>query len=140
MGIMSSKLRASARGKDCTFAIPGTCNHNPETVVLCHLPSEIKGAGNKSDDWHAAFGCYACHEAIDQHRLSKEDELFYSFRALQRTQRYWIDAGLIVIPADLKASGAPKTRPKKPTAWPSKAIPSRPSPDKAARAAARQQP
>lgn len=125
MGIISSKLRASAKGQPCTFQIAGVCNHDPETVVLCHLPSEIKGAGNKSDDWHAAFGCYACHEAIDQHRLSKEDELFYSFRALQRTQRYWIDAGLIVIPADLKTSGAPKTRPKKKTQWQSRPIQSR---------------
>lgn len=140
MGMISTKLRKSARGQECMFRIPGVCNHNQETTVLCHAPSEAKGLGNKSHDFHASFGCSECHQVLDLHRLSREEELFFWLRGMQRTQRYWIDAGLIVVPADLKASGAPKTRPKKTTAWPSKTIQSRPFPDKAARAAARQQP
>lgn len=99
MGIESKKLRKSAKGQPCTFQT-SHCNHDPETTVLCHLPSYVKGMGNKSDDFHAAFGCSACHEAIDQHRLPAEAELFYSFRALQRTLRIWIKAGLIVVPQD----------------------------------------
>lgn len=100
MGIVSSKLRASAKGQPCMFRIPGICHGSTETVVLCHLPSEIKGLGNKSDDFHAAFGCANCHEAIDNHRLSKEESLYYSMRALQRTMRNWVTRGLVVIPAD----------------------------------------
>ena len=100
MGIVSSKLRNSAKGQPCMFQIPGICNGDAATTVLCHLPSEIKGFGNKSDDFHAAFGCYSCHQAIDLHRLSKEEELYYSMRALQRTMRNWVTRGLISIPVD----------------------------------------
>ncbi|WP_192258607.1 nuclease domain-containing protein [Mesorhizobium caraganae] len=105
MGIISSKLRASAKGQPCMFQIPDICQPNNETVCLCHLPSDIKGMGNKSDDFHAAFGCYSCHQVIDNHRLSKELELYYSMRALQRTLRNWVTRGLITIPVD-------KPRPK----------------------------
>jgi hypothetical protein len=100
MGIVSSKLRNSAKGQPCAFAIPGICNHSQDTTVLCHIRDDAKGMGNKANDWSAAFGCVECHTAIDQHRLSKEDELFYSLRAMQRTQAYWISKGLVVIPAD----------------------------------------
>ena len=99
MGIVSSKLRKSAKGQPCMFQTPW-CEPNNETVCLCHLPSDIKGMGNKSDDFHAAFGCYSCHQVIDLHRLSKEEELFYSMRALQRTMRNWVTRGLVVIPED----------------------------------------
>lgn len=119
MGIISAKLRASARGQQCTFNT-SYCNHDPETTVLCHLPSEVKGIGNKSDDFHAAFGCSACHEVIDQHRLPAEAELFYCFRALQRTLKIWVAKGLVVVPGDIT-----KTRPKKKTKWPTKPIPAR---------------
>jgi hypothetical protein len=98
MGLVSPKLRASARGEDCTFQIPGVCNRNPETVVLCHIADERKGLGNKSDDYSAAFGCSSCHEAIDQHRLSAEDELFFKLRGMQRTWRRWVETGLIKLP------------------------------------------
>lgn len=100
MGIQSKKLRKSAKGQECTFQIPSICEPNNETVVLCHLPSDVKGMGNKSDDFHAAFGCMSCHNVIDQHWLTKQEELFYSFRALQRTLRIWVKAGLIVVPMD----------------------------------------
>ncbi len=100
MGIVSTKLRDSARGQPCTFQIPGICNHDSATVVLCHLPSDIKGIGNKSDDFHAAFGCVKCHETIDNHRLSAEDCLYYSMRALQRTLHIWVQSGLVFVPQD----------------------------------------
>lgn len=105
MGIVSSKLRASAKGQPCTFQIPGICNHDSGTTVLCHLPSDVKGLGNKSDDFHAAFGCVKCHEVIDNHRLSSEDCLYYSMRALQRTLHIWVQSGLVFVPQD-------NTRPK----------------------------
>lgn len=98
MGLISQKLRDSAKGEICTFAIPGICNHDPVTTVLCHIRDEDKGLSNKANDYSAAFGCYECHTAIDQHRLSKEDELAYSLRAMQRTWAVWVSRGLIVIP------------------------------------------
>lgn len=129
MGIVSQKLRNSARGQDCTFAIPGICNHDPETVVLCHAPSEVKGIGNKSHDYHAAFGCSACHEALDQHRLpEKWHEYFYWLRGLQRTWTIWVERGLVIIPVDPATA---KRRPKKKAKMPSRPIPSRPFPKRA---------
>jgi hypothetical protein len=99
MGIISTKLRNSARGQPCMFRTP-VCNHDPSTTVLCHIRDEAKGMGNKANDWSAAFGCSACHDAIDQHRFSREDELEYCLKAMQRTQAYWVDKGLIVVPQD----------------------------------------
>jgi len=100
MGVISTKLRNSAKGQPCMFQIPGVCSHDASTTVLCHLPSEIKGLSTKSDDFHAAFGCAQCHETIDLHRLSREDELYFSMRALQRTMRNWVSRGLVVVPED----------------------------------------
>ena len=106
MGVVSTKLRNSAHGQPCMFQIPGICNHDPSTTVLCHLPSEIKGLATKSDDFHAAFGCSNCHETIDNNRLSREESLYYSMRALQRTMRNWVTRGLVVFPVD-----APRSKP-----------------------------
>lgn len=92
---ISPKLRNSARGQDCTFNLD-VCNYNPETVVLCHAPSELKGMGNKSPDWWAGFGCSSCHEAIDNHKVDDENEAW--MRAIFRTQNIMIGKGLIVIP------------------------------------------
>lgn len=105
MGIVSSKLRASAKGQNCTIQIPGICNHDPETTVLAHAPSEVKGAATKSHDFHACFACHACHETLDQHRVEKWEEYFYWLRGIQRTQAYWQAKGMLIVPAD-------KTRPK----------------------------
>lgn len=114
MGIVSQKLRDSAKGQECTFQIVGVCNHNPETTVLAHLPSQVAGKGTKSDDWHAAFACSACHEALDQHLLSEANELAFCFRALQRTQKVWRDMGLITIAGDNEKKPSKKTLPPKP--------------------------
>ncbi len=61
----SNKLRKSAKGQQCTIQIPDICNNNPETVVLCHLPSENHGIAYKSDDFWAVYGCSSCHDVID---------------------------------------------------------------------------
>lgn len=100
MGVTSQKLRASARGQTCTIQIPGVCNHNPETTVLAHAPSEFKGTATKSHDFHGCFACYACHDTLDQHRLERWEECFYWLRGIQRTQAYWYEKGLMVIPVD----------------------------------------
>src|SRR3990167_9253871 len=70
-GVRSNAIRMSAKGEECTFQIPGVCNGNPETTVLCHLPDESHGMGHKADDISAAYGCAACHDAIDS-RISKD--------------------------------------------------------------------
>jgi hypothetical protein len=119
MSLISIKLRNSARGQSCAFQIPGICNGDPETVVLCHAPSEVKGAGNKSPDFWAAHGCHACHEHLDQHRLPRVDEQFFWLRGIFRTWQRWVDRGLVILPVDPATA---KKRPKKKTYWPSREL------------------
>ena len=92
-----TKLRKSAKGRECTLQIVGICNYNPETTVLAHIDSEAKGMGYKSPDYFGVFACSDCHAALDQHKLTELDRLFYSNRGLLRTWAIWIDEGLIKI-------------------------------------------
>lgn len=61
-------IRKAARGQDCTLRIPGVCNWNPETTVLCHSPflESGRGMGLKAPDEEACFGCSACHDVLDR--------------------------------------------------------------------------
>jgi hypothetical protein len=93
-----SKLRKSAKGRECQIRIPGVCNFNPETTVLCHLNGG--GMGMKHPDLFGAFGCSACHDEIDGRRETLRDPLntrmdFYE--AVFRTQSIWLKEGLIKI-------------------------------------------
>ena len=100
MGVVSAKLRDSARGQDCTLNLPGVCNWDPETVVLAHLPSVVKGMMTKSDDWHACFACSDCHTAIDNPKGNLP--YGYMLRALQRTQKVWFEMGMLRVPVSEK--------------------------------------
>lgn len=66
----STPIRRSARGEDCTLMIPGVCNCDPETVVLCHSNrlADGKGMGLKAPDTEAAYGCSCCHDVLDGRR------------------------------------------------------------------------
>ncbi len=73
-----SKLRKEARGRDCQIRVPGFCNFNPETTVLTHYRmAGTCGTGIKPDDVQAAWGCSACHDAIDSRKKTEytRDEL-----------------------------------------------------------------
>jgi hypothetical protein len=89
-------LRKAARGRECTIRVPGYCNWNPETSVLCHL----NGAGMalKHDDRHAAIGCSSCHDVVDFRTKTAysriEIELMHH-QAVIRTQKIWIREGLM---------------------------------------------
>ena len=43
-----SAIRKAAKGEECTLNIAGVCSYDPETVVLCHFPSDSHGIGFKS--------------------------------------------------------------------------------------------
>ena len=122
MGLMSQKLRNSAKMEECTFQTPH-CVGGTETTVLCHAPSATKGMGNKSPDYWAAFGCHACHSALDNHKMSGVEEQFYWLRGIHRTWERWLERGLIVICGiDMDK---PKTRPKRKANLPSRPLQSR---------------
>lgn len=101
MALISTKLRGSARGQRCTIGVPGVCNHNPETTVLAHAPSEFKGMGLKGPDYWAAFACSACHEHLDHNRLMKSDAALYWLSGIHRTQEAWRGMGLLVFPMNV---------------------------------------
>lgn len=110
MGAVIPKLRASARGQYCTMHIVGVCLGGTETTVLAHLPSPVKGMGNKGDDYHAVFACRACHDALDQRRLSITEEYYYTIRALRSTIKFWIENGYLVIPGVLVKQRKPSSK------------------------------
>lgn len=91
-----NKLRKLARGRECEIRLPGICNGDPDTVVLCHLPGG--GMGAKSHDLHAAYGCSACHAVVDGHSNSdypKELLKLWFLDAVIRTQQILIREGVI---------------------------------------------
>lgn len=95
------KLRDSAKLEECTLQIHPYCNGNPETVVLCHLPSG-SGMGQKSPDWLAVYGCSDCHDVLDGRRAIAADSVKYEIESLMRMAlfRTWermIEKGLIKI-------------------------------------------
>jgi hypothetical protein len=94
MGIVSKRLRDSARGQDCTLRFLA-CNGDPATTVLCHLPSLIglKGMAMKTPDYWAVFGCSYCHERLD--RYEDRVDVWTIMRALERTWEIWFDMGLL---------------------------------------------
>ncbi len=63
-------IRASACTEECTLRLPGVCNFDTETTVLCH--ENGAGAGMKSPDECGAYGCYACHMVLDGHAKRPE--------------------------------------------------------------------
>ena len=96
-----SKLRKSARGEECTLQIYPYCNGNPETVVLCHLPSD-SGMGQKSPDWWAVYGCSSCHDVIDgRSKVFIDDDISAIKSCIRRghyrTLQRMIEKGLITI-------------------------------------------
>ncbi len=69
-GPRMTPIRRAARGQDCTLRIPGVCNGDPETTVLCHSNAlaDGKGMGLKTPDTAACFGCSSCHDVLDGRR------------------------------------------------------------------------
>lgn len=115
MGVVSTKLRESARGQECTLNFP-CCNHNRETTVLAHLPSNVSGMGTKSDDWHAVFACSSCHDALDLRKA--EDTYWFALNALWQTQRIWFDMGLLKVPVTEKRKKQSKKIMTRRPLWP----------------------
>lgn len=92
-----SKLRQSAKGRECTVRIPNCCNHDNATVILAHLNGG--GMGMKQPDMFGAFCCAACHDAVDRRSrtIPYEDARLAHLEGIIRTQQIWLKEGLIKI-------------------------------------------
>ena len=93
-----SKITKSAKGEECQIRIPGVCNFNPETTVLCHLNGG--GVGMKRKDIHGAYGCSSCHDVVDgKTRPPLDINAFhipiYFYEGVFRTQEILLEKGLI---------------------------------------------
>lgn len=73
-GPRMTPIRRAAAGQECTLRIPGVCNFDPATTVLCHSNylGDGKGMGLKAPDTKACFGCSACHDLLDGRRPRPE--------------------------------------------------------------------
>ena len=59
---MAPNLRNLAKFKECQIRVPGICNFNPETTVLCHnRRGAVAGMKQKPPDLCGAWGCSDCH-------------------------------------------------------------------------------
>lgn len=97
---MKHPLRESARGQPCHLRIPGVCNGNPETTVLCHIRrGHVAGMGQKPPDCCGVFGCSECHDAMDgrvkSRYFSKASLDGYILEGHQRTLKFWWDYGYL---------------------------------------------
>jgi hypothetical protein len=96
-------IRRAAKGQDCTLRLPGICNFNIETTVLCHSPylKDGRGMGLKSPDECAVFGCSNCHDVLDKRvfvapSIITAEEIEIAFRvALKRTHSILEMMGLL---------------------------------------------
>ncbi|EOS92909.1 DUF1364 domain-containing protein [Erwinia tracheiphila] len=86
----SVNLRKEAHGRECQMRIPGICNFNPETTVLAHYRlAGTCGTGCKPDDAQGAWGCDACHSAVDgriKTPYSRDELRLFHAEAVFRTQ------------------------------------------------------
>ena len=92
-------LRKAARGQPCLIRVPGVCNGNPETTVLCHVRMiGISGYGLKAPDLIAALGCSSCHDFVDNRRHpanTYENRRQLLLEGMARTLNHWITTGVI---------------------------------------------
>lgn len=131
VAIRSRKLLDSAKGQECTFHFPGTCNHDRETTISAHLSDDTRGAARKADDFASVHSCSSCHDFFDR-RLwlgtdIEPDIHWYALRAFIRTLRNRIERGLIFIPLDApKSFDAKPVKARKPKSERTPVAPSRP--------------
>ena len=99
--LVFAPARKNAKGQHCTLNLP-CCNHDNDTVSLCHLRMfGAAGMAEKPDDWFAVFACSACHDALDRRNSMTaglwgfEDVLIALHRTLkiQFADRVWTPGG-----------------------------------------------
>lgn len=99
-----ANLRKEAQGRECQMRIPGVCNGDSSTVVLCHTNetrAACGGMGLKPSDLFGFYGCSACHNAADGRVRPVPDGsgFFYEpdeirvmeYQAVIRTQKILLD-------------------------------------------------
>lgn len=94
----ASKIRKSAKGKECLVRLPGICSHNPETTVAAHIRiAGTCGMGIKPSDLLTVRACLSCHDEIDRRTqlLAADEVRLYVHEAHCRTLVEYEKEGLI---------------------------------------------
>lgn len=98
----TTKIRKSAKGKDCTVRLPGVCSFNPKETVAGHRNGG--GVAAKHHDIHSARICANCHRVVDGLPKSRsvcnlEDAmmLLFFYEGIFETQLDLIGEGLILV-------------------------------------------
>ncbi len=100
MTVRSKKIKAAARGEDCSIQIAGVCTNKTFTTVLIHLPFKDAGMGRKETDISSCFACSDCHDIVDRRVINEEFEKnrdWYLRRAMVRTIEKLVGMGIVVI-------------------------------------------
>lgn len=96
-----SALTKLANGMPCMCRLPGICNFDSRTTVLCHLNDLClgHGMGHKTDDLLSFWGCSNCHSAVDgrAYGLTKEAKRAAAHEAHCRTLHYLLSNRLIEV-------------------------------------------
>lgn len=92
--IRSNAIRAAANGAPCMV-----CGNLTPTTVFAHLNESYagKGLGIKADDFAGFFACQMCHDQYDGRQHNAKINDWSILRAVVKTWRYLIDAGVIEI-------------------------------------------
>jgi hypothetical protein len=92
-----------ARGENCKLRFVGVCNHNPETVVACHVTDTNFGLARKAHDFSIIDGCANCHRYLDHGwvgKISLTIRLQHIVRGLQETLLSRIERGIVTVKLD----------------------------------------
>jgi hypothetical protein len=91
-----SKIRRSARDKDCLVRVPGYCCFDNSTTVHAHRNGG--GMGMKHNDIFGARACNVCHDIIDgrlKTEFTSNEISIFHYEGIFRTQEELIEEGLI---------------------------------------------
>lgn len=97
--IRSAAIRAAAFEEDCTLRVPGVCRNDTRTTVACHSNFGEDGHGKsiKADDIFVAFGCFHCHQWLDEGKASRDEKRDVFHRGMKKTWKRLIEKGVISI-------------------------------------------
>lgn len=80
-----------AEEQHCLLQVPNFCEGESSTIVACHsnFGSHGKGKSIKASDADTVWGCYFCHQWLDQGHASKEEKEDTYYDAYSRQVIEW---------------------------------------------------
>jgi len=88
----SKDLLKLAQDQECLLQVSEICTGRGSTIVACHSNSGSngKGKGIKASDADTVWGCYFCHQWLDQGTASKEEKESRYYQAYSQQVVEWL--------------------------------------------------